>query len=305
MKERETFGSRMGFILVSAGCAIGLGNVWKFPYMAGKYGGAAFILIYLVFLVLLGLPVLVCEFAVGRASRKSTARAFHDLEPEGANFHNFSYMSMVSNYVLMMFYTTIAGWMILYFVKMATGQFDGLNSDQVGEAFSHMLGQPVLMTVFMAIAVLLCFGICAKGLQKGVERITKVMMVCLLSLMVVLAVRSVLLPGGQEGLKFYLYPDFGKVKEAGIGEVVYAAMGQAFFTLSIGIGALAIFGSYIGKERALTGEAVSICVLDTFVALMSGLIIFPSCFAYNVQPDSGPSLIFITCLLYTSPSPRD
>ena len=184
--------------------------------------------------------------------------------------------------------------MILYFVKMATGQFDGLNSDQVGEAFSHMLGQPVLMTVFMAIAVLLCFGICAKGLQKGVERITKVMMVCLLSLMVVLAVRSVLLPGGQEGLKFYLYPDFGKVKEAGIGEVVYAAMGQAFFTLSIGIGALAIFGSYIGKERALTGEAVSICVLDTLVALMSGLIIFPSCFAYNVQPDSGPSLIFIT-----------
>ena len=186
-----------------------------------------------------------------------------------------------------MFYTTIAGWMILYFVKMATGQFDGLNSDQVGEAFSHMLGQPVLMTVFMAIAVLLCFGICAKGLQKGVERITKVMMVCLLSLMVVLAVRSVLLPGGQEGLKFYLYPDFGKVKEAGIGEVVYAAMGQAFFTLSIGIGALAIFGSYIGKERALTGEAVSICVLDTFVALMSGLIIFPSCFAYNVQPGIG------------------
>ena len=292
--EREKFGSRLGFILISAGCAIGLGNVWRFPYIVGKYGGAAFVLIYLAFLLILGLPVMVAEFAVGRASQKSAACSFDVLEPKGTKWHLYKYGAIAGNYLLMMFYTTIAGWMILYFVKMATGQFDGLNSDQVGEAFSHMLEQPVLMTVFMAIAVLLCFGICAKGLQKGVERITKVMMVCLLSLMVVLAVRSVLLPGGQEGLKFYLYPDFGKVKEAGIGEVVYAAMGQAFFTLSIGIGALAIFGSYIGKERALTGEAVSICVLDTFVALMSGLIIFPSCFAYNVQPDSGPSLIFIT-----------
>ena len=292
--EREKFGSRLGFILISAGCAIGLGNVWRFPYIVGKYGGAAFVLIYLAFLLILGLPVMVAEFAVGRASQKSAACSFDVLEPKGTKWHLYKYGAIAGNYLLMMFYTTIAGWMILYFVKMAMGQFDGLNSDQVGEAFSHMLGQPVLMTVFMAIAVLLCFGICAKGLQKGVERITKVMMVCLLSLMVVLAVRSVLLPGGQEGLKFYLYPDFGKVKEAGIGEVVYAAMGQAFFTLSIGIGALAIFGSYIGKERALTGEAVSICVLDTLVALMSGLIIFPSCFAYNVQPDSGPSLIFIT-----------
>ena len=292
--EREKFGSRLGFILISAGCAIGLGNVWRCPYIVGKYGGAAFVLIYLAFLLILGLPVMVAEFAVGRASQKSAACSFDVLEPKGTKWHLYKYGAIAGNYLLMMFYTTIAGWMILYFVKMATGQFDGLNSDQVGEAFSHMLGQPVLMTVFMAIAVLLCFGICAKGLQKGVERITKVMMVCLLSLMVVLAVRSVLLPGGQEGLKFYLYPDFGKVKEAGIGEVVYAAMGQAFFTLSIGIGALAIFGSYIGKERALTGEAVSICVLDTLVALMSGLIIFPSCFAYNVQPDSGPSLIFIT-----------
>lgn len=292
--EREKFGSRLGFILISAGCAIGLGNVWRFPYIVGKYGGAAFVLIYLAFLLILGLPVMVAEFAVGRASQKSAACSFDILEPKGTKWHLYKYGAIAGNYLLMMFYTTIAGWMILYFVKMATGQFDGLNSDQVGEAFNNMLGQPVLMMVFMAIAVLLCFGICAKGLQKGVERITKVMMVCLLSLMVVLAVRSVLLPGGQEGLKFYLYPDFGKVKEAGIGEVVYAAMGQAFFTLSIGIGALAIFGSYIGKERALTGEAVSICVLDTFVALMSGLIIFPSCFAYNVQPDSGPSLIFIT-----------
>ena len=292
--EREKFGSRLGFILISAGCAIGLGNVWRFPYIVGKYGGAAFVLIYLAFLLILGLPVMVAEFAVGRASQKSAACSFDVLEPKGTKWHLYKYGAIAGNYLLMMFYTTIAGWMILYFVKMATGQFDGLNSDQVGEAFSHMLGQPVLMTVFMAIAVLLCFGICAKGLQKGVERITKVMMVCLLSLMVVLAVRSVLLPGGQEGLKFYLYPDFGKVKEAGIGEVVYAAMGQAFFTLSLGIGAIAIFGSYIGKERTLTGEAVCVTVLDTLVALIAGFIIFPACFAFNVQPDSGPSLIFIT-----------
>lgn len=292
--EREKFGSRLGFILISAGCAIGLGNVWRFPYIVGKYGGAAFVLIYLAFLLILGLPVMVAEFAVGRASQKSAACSFDVLEPKGTKWHLYKYGAIAGNYLLMMFYTTIAGWMILYFVKMATGQFDGLNSDQVGEAFSHMLGQPVLMTVFMAIAVLLCFGICAKGLQKGVERITKVMMVCLLSLMVVLAVRSVLLPGGQEGLKFYLYPDFGKVKEAGIGEVVYAAMGQAFFTLSIGIGALAIFGSYIGKDHALLGESVNIAILDTFVAITSGLIIFPACFTFNVDQTSGPSLIFIT-----------
>ena len=292
--ERETLKSRLGFILLSAGCAIGIGNVWKFPYIAGQGGGGAFVLFYLIFLVILGLPIMTMEFAVGRASRKSPVRAYQVLEKPGQKWHIHGYFTLIGCYLLMMFYTTIAGWMILYFVKMATGQFDGLNSDQVGEAFSHMLGQPVLMTVFMAIAVLLCFGICAKGLQKGVERITKVMMVCLLSLMVVLAVRSVLLPGGQEGLKFYLYPDFGKVKEAGIGEVVYAAMGQAFFTLSIGIGALAIFGSYIGKERALTGEAVSICVLDTFVAITAGLIIFPACFTFGVDQTAGPSLIFIT-----------
>ena len=293
-KKRATFHSRLGFILVSAGCAVGLGNVWKFPYICGENGGGAFLLIYLLCLLLLGLPIVICEFAIGRGSRRSISQALNILEQPGSRWHITKYAGIAGNYLLMMFYTTIAGWMILYFVKMATGQFDGLNSEQAGEAFGSMLGQPVLMTLFMAIAVFLCFAICAKGLQKGVERITKVMMVCLLSLMIVLAVRSVLLPGGQEGLKFYLYPDFSKVKEAGIGEVVYAAMGQAFFTLSIGIGALAIFGSYIGKERALTGEAVSICVLDTFVALMSGLIIFPSCFAYNVQPDSGPSLIFIT-----------
>ncbi|MGN0275977.1 MAG: sodium-dependent transporter [Hominisplanchenecus sp.] len=292
--EREKFGSRLGFILISAGCAIGLGNVWRFPYITGKYGGAAFVLIYLVFLLILGLPIMVAEFAVGRASQKSAALSFDVLEPKGTKWHLYKYGAIAGNYLLMMFYTTIAGWMILYFVKMAGGQFTGLNSEQVSGVFQDMLGEPLLMTAFMVLVVLLCFAVCSKGLQKGVEKITKGMMVCLLVLMIVLAVRSVLLPGGKEGLRFYLYPDFSKVAEAGIGEVVYAAMGQAFFTLSIGIGALAIFGSYIGPERALTGEAINICVLDTSVALMAGLIIFPACFAYQVQPDSGPSLIFIT-----------
>lgn len=292
--EREKFGSRLGFILISAGCAIGLGNVWRFPYITGVYGGAAFVLIYLVFLLILGLPIMVAEFAVGRASQKSAALSFDVLEPKGTKWHLYKYGAIAGNYFLMMFYTTIAGWMILYFLKMAGGQFEGLDAQGVGNVFSDMLAQPVTMTVFMVIAVIICFGICSRGLQKGVEKITKVMMVFLLILMVVLAVRSVLLPGGAEGLRFYLYPDFGKLFEAGIGEVIYAAMGQAFFTLSIGIGALAIFGSYIGRERSLTGEAVSICVLDTSVALMAGLIIFPACFAYGVQPGSGPSLIFIT-----------
>ena len=276
VKERETFGSRLGFILVSAGCAVGLGNVWKFPYMTGKYGGAAFILIYLVFLVLLGLPVLVCEFAVGRASRKSTARAFHDLEPEGANFHNFSYMSMVSNYVLMMFYTTIAGWMVQYFIKMMTGEFEGKDTAAVAGVFSDMLANPGTMTFFMIIVVVGCFAICGMGLQNGVEKITKVMMLLLLALMLILAVRSVTLDGASEGLHFYLAPDFHKVVEYGLFDTIFAAMGQAFFTLSLGIGAIAIFGSYIDKSRSLTGEAVLVTLLDTFVALIAGLIIFPS-----------------------------
>ena len=294
LKERETFGSRLGFILVSAGCAVGLGNVWKFPYMTGKYGGAAFILIYLVFLVLLGLPILVSEFAVGRSSRLSTARAFHKLEPEGSNFHKYSYMGMIGNYMLMMFYTTVAGWMIYYFIKMLRGDFTGLDSDAVAGEFTNMLGNPALMTGFMIFVVVLCFGICAQGLVAGVERITKVMMVCLLFLMMALAVHSMVLKGGAPGLEFYLKPDFGKMVDAGLGNSIFAAMGQSFFTLSIGIGALAIFGSYIGKERRLTGEAISITILDTLVAFMAGLIIFPACFAYGVEPTSGPSLIFIT-----------
>ena len=294
--EREKFSSRLGFILISAGCAIGLGNVWRFPYITGKYGGAAFVILYLFFLVILGLPIMVMEFSVGRASRKSAALSFDVLEPKGTKWHLYKYGAMAGNYLLMMFYTTIGGWMLLYFFKTALGQFDGLTSAEVSDSFGNLMGQPGLMTLFMIITVVICFMICSLGLQKGVEKITKVMMVCLLGLMIVLAARSLLLKGGEEGIRFYLFPDFKKLTEGsgGLWEAVYAAMGQSFFTLSLGIGALAIFGSYIGKERSLTGEALSIAVLDTFVALMAGLIIFPACFAYDIQPDSGPNLIFIT-----------
>ena len=294
--EREKFSSRLGFILISAGCAIGLGNVWRFPYITGKYGGAAFVLMYLFFLVILGLPIMVAEFSVGRASRKSAALSFDVLEPKGTKWHLYKYGAMAGNYLLMMFYTTIGGWMFLYFSKTALGQFDGLTSAEVSDSFGKLMEQPGLMTLFMIITVVTCFMICSLGLQKGVEKITKVMMVCLLGLMIVLAARSLLLKGGEEGIRFYLFPDFKKLTEGsgGLWEAVYAAMGQSFFTLSLGIGALAIFGSYIGKERSLTGEALSIAILDTFVALMAGLIIFPACFAYDIQPDSGPNLIFIT-----------
>ena len=292
--KREKFSSRLGFILISAGCAIGLGNVWRFPYTTGQYGGAAFVLIYLFFLAVLGIPILVCEFAVGRASQASVALSFDRLEPKGTKWHWFKWAAMGGNYILMMFYTTIGGWMLLYFFKMGMGKFEGMNTEQVSQSFTHLQQQPVLMTVFMIIIVLICFGICGMGLQKGVEKITKIMMLSLLTLMIVLAVKAVTLPGAGEGLKFYLLPDFGKVKEAGVAKVVFAAMGQAFFTLSIGIGAIAIFGSYIDKGRRLTGEAIWISVLDTTVALIAGLIIFPSCFAFQVNPDAGPQLIFVT-----------
>lgn len=292
--KREKFGSRLGFILISAGCAIGLGNVWRFPYITGVYGGAAFVLIYLFFLAILGLPIMVMEFAVGRASQVSAALSFDRLEPSGTKWHWYKYGAMAGNYLLMMFYTTIGGWMLLYFVKMAAGKFEGLNADQIAGEFGSLTAQPVLMTICMVIVVALCFAVCSKGLQKGVEKITKVMMIILLILMVILAIRSATLEGASEGLRFYLYPDFSKVKEAGIMNVVFAAMGQAFFTLSLGIGAIAIFGSYIDKKRTLTGEAVCVTVLDTCVALVAGMIIFPACFAFGVNPDSGPSLIFIT-----------
>ena len=292
--EREKFSSRLGFILISAGCAIGLGNVWRFPYIVGKYGGAAFVLIYLAFLLVLGLPIVVMEFSVGRASKKSAALSFDVLEPKGSKWHLTKYIAMAGNYMLMMFYTTVAGWMVLYFLKMLKGDFTGLDAEATAREFDNMLANPAVMTLFMVIIVLICFAICAQGLVAGVERITKGMMLLLFVLLLVLAVHSVFLEGGAPGLEFYLKPDFGKMREAGLGEAVFAAMGQSFFTLSIGIGALAIFGSYIGREKRLTGEAISIALLDTMVAFMSGLIIFPACFAYEIEPASGPSLIFIT-----------
>ena len=290
---RGNFSTRLGFILVSAGCAIGLGNVWRFPYITGQYGGASFVLIYLVFLAILGLPIMVAEFAVGRASIRSVAMSFDALEPAGMKWHLYKYGAIAGNLLLMMFYTTITGWMFYYFCLMAAGGFEGLDASGIGAVFSGLLASPATMTVCMVIMVLLCGGVCYLGVERGVERITKWMMLCLLLLMIVLAGNSVLLPGSEEGLRYYLWPDFGKVAEYGVQEVVFAAMGQAFFTLSLGIGALAIFGSYIGKSKRLTGEAVWVIVLDTFVALMAGLIIFPACFSYGVSPASGPNLLFV------------
>lgn len=294
MEQREQLGSRLGFILLSAGCAIGIGNVWKFPYMVGQYGGGAFVLIYLFFLVILGIPVMTMEFAMGRAGQRSPARLYQQLEPKGSKWHLHGYVAMAGNYILMMFYTSVAGWMLDYFVRTAGGQFVGADTNGVAAQFSQMLGDPLRMTLFMGIIVVVGFLVCSFSLQKGLERITKWMMVALLVIMVVLAINSVCTAGGSQGLRFYLVPDLARMKKVGIGNVVAGAMNQAFFTLSLGIGAMAIFGSYIGKERALMGESARVAALDTLVALCSGLIIFPACFAYGVQPDSGPSLIFIT-----------
>lgn len=292
--EREKLGSRMGFILLSAGCAIGIGNVWRFPYIAGVYGGGAFVLFYLFFLVIMGIPVMTMEFAVGRASRMSIIRSFEKLEKPGQKWHLHGYLGMAGNYLLMMFYTTVTGWMLYYFYLMLTGRFQGRDTGQVGQMFTDMLASPQILTGAMILVVIAGMLICSVGLQKGVERITKIMMSLLLGIIIVLAVHSCLLEGGVEGLKFYLLPDFGKMKEAGVWETITAAMNQAFFTLSLGIGSMGIFGSYIDKKRSLLGESVNIAVLDTFVALVSGLIIFPACFAFGISPDQGPKLIFVT-----------
>ena len=299
MKEREHFSSRLGFILISAGCAIGLGNVWRFPYIVGKYGGAAFVLLYLLFLLILGLPIMVMEFAVGRASQKSAALSFNVLEPKGTTWHLWRYGAIAGNYILMMFYTTVGGWMLSYIARMLKGDFTGLTPAEVGNVFGTMLSEPGPLTFWMVITVLLGFGVCSLGLQKGVERITKVMMTCLLLIMLVLAVRSITLVGATEGLKFYLVPNFQNLMYNAEGkfilfEAIYAAMGQSFFTLSLGIGAMAIFGSYIGRDHTLTGEVINIGILDTFVALTAGLIIFPACFAFDVNPGEGPALVFVT-----------
>ena len=294
MKERERLGSRLGFILISAGCAIGLGNVWKFPYMAGQGGGGAFVLFYLLFLLILGLPIMTMEFAVGRASQKSPVKAYYALEKPGQKWHIHGYITLIGCYLLMMFYTTVAGWMLHYFYLTATGKFTGLDSDAVASQFNIMLSQPQVMGFWMVIIVIAGILVCSIGLQNGLEKVTKVMMISLLFIMVILAINSFFMDGAKEGLSFYLIPDFERMKEIGIIKTITGAMNQAFFTLSLGIGAMSIFGSYIGKERSLLGESLNIALLDTFVAITSGLIIFPACFTFHVDQTSGPGLIFIT-----------
>ena len=292
--QREKLGSRLGFILLSAGCAIGVGNVWKFPWMVGQYGGGAFVAFYVLFLIILGLPIMTMEFAVGRASQKSPVRAYQVLEKPGTKWHIHGYLAMIGNYLLMMFYTTVCGWMLHYFYLTASGKFVGATTEEVGAAFPEMLSQPLVMIGWMVVVVVVGFAINSFGLQGGLERVTKVMMIALLAIMVILAINSVTTEGAEEGLKFYLIPDLNRMMESGPINVIVGAMNQSFFTLSLGIGAMAIFGSYVGKSRALMGEAVNVAILDTFVAFTAGLIIFPACFAFGVSPDSGPNLIFVT-----------
>ena len=292
--KRESFKSRLGFILISAGCAVGIGNVWKFPYVTGQNGGGIFVLFYLLFLIAVGVPVLTMEFAVGRASKKSVVGCYQELEKKGSKWHLHGYVALFGNYVLMMFYTTVSGWMLSYFYRFLRNDFKGLGPEAVAGEFSGMLADPYGMAFWMAVIVIGGFLICSFGLQAGVEKISKPMMIGLLLLIVVLAFHSIALDGGMEGLKFYLVPDWGKVEKSGLVNVIIAAMNQAFFTLSLGIGAMEIFGSYMSREHTLLGESLRIAVLDTFVAIVSGLIIFPACFAYGVDPGAGPELIFIT-----------
>lgn len=292
--KRESFQSRLGFLLVSAGCAIGIGNVWRFPYVAGQNGGGLFVLFYLLFLLTMGVPVLTMELAVGRASRKGAVQGYQALEKPGSKWHIHGWFCVAGCYLLMMYYTTVAGWMLDYFVRFLTGSFTGLDAAAISGAFGQMLQNPAEMTVFMALVVVLGFAVVSFGLQKGLERISKLMMTALLLLIIVLAINSCLLPGAGAGLSFYLLPSLSRAMEQGLFSVITAAMNQAFFTLSLGIAAMEIFGSYMTRENTLTGEAVHICLLDTFVALMSGLIIFPASFSFGVQPDAGPSLIFVT-----------
>ena len=292
MAERETLASRLGFILLSAGCAIGLGNVWRFPYITGQYGGAVFVLIYLVFLVIIGLPVMVMEFSIGRASGKNIAQALRILEPKGTKWHYYGPVAVAGNYLLMMFYTAITGWLIYYFISTVAGRTIGFDAAASESFFSALKGNIMTGIAFMAISVIIGFSICLGGLQKGVEKASKAMMLCLFAIMLILCINSCLLPGAGEGLSFYLIPDFQRAIEAGLSEVIFAAMSQAFFTLSIGMGGMAIFGSYTSKAQSLTGESVRVIALDTSVAFMAGLIIFPACFTYGVQPDAGPDLLF-------------
>lgn len=294
MEKRENFSSRLGFILISAGCAIGLGNVWRFPYIVGQYGGAVFVAIYLAFLLILGLPILVMEFAVGRASHKSSTKSFEILEPNGSKWHIHGFISYAGNYLLLMFYTTVGGWMIAYIFKSLMGKLSSLPPGGAQAIFEQMTSRPLYMTFWMIVISVISFGICSMGLQKGVERITKIMMTSLLAIISILCIRSLTLPNAMEGLKFYLVPNMDSIRDEGIVNIIFAAMGQAFFTLSIGIGSMSIFGSYIKKDRSLTGESLNICILDTVVALLAGLIIFPACSAFGVNPGEGPGLVFVT-----------
>lgn len=293
--ERESFKSRFGFLLVSAGCAIGIGNVWRFPYVVGQNGGGIFVLIYLIMLVIMGLPVLSMELAVGRASRKSAVLAYKALEKPKSKWHIHGWFAIIGCYILMMYYTNVSGWMLNYFFKFASGTFkSGMDAAAGANVFSDMLASPAEMGLWMAITVIAGILICSIGVQKGLERVSKVMMSALFVLILVLAIHSFTLSGAGEGLKFYLVPNMENVKTVGLGSVVAAAMNQSFFTLSLGIAAMEIFGSYMGKEHTLLGEGARICALDTFVAVSAGLIIFPACFSYNVEVTQGPGLIFVT-----------
>lgn len=293
--KRESFKSRLGFLLVSAGCAIGIGNVWRFPYVTGQNGGGIFVLFYLIFLVIMGLPVLTMELAVGRASRKSAVLGYKALEKKDSKWHIHGWVAIFGCCMLMMYYTTVSGWMVTYFFKFLTGSFkSGMTTEDTAQAFSNLLGDPKQMAFWMILTVVVGFLVCSRGLQNGLEKISKFMMTALLLLIVVLAVHSLTLSNAAEGVKFYLVPNTEAVAAVGLKNVITAAMNQAFFTLSLGVAAMEIFGSYMGKDHTLAGEGVRICALDTFVAIMAGLIIFPACFSYNVEVNAGPSLIFIT-----------
>lgn len=297
MSQRDRFSSSFGFLLVSAGCAIGLGNIWRFPYITGEYGGAAFIIMYILFLIVFGIPMLTIEYTVGRASQRSISRAFDVLEPEGTKWHFMRWVGFVGNFLLMMFYTCVAGWMVNYFVKMASGTFEGLDVAQTTGVFEAMLGNPGEVVGWTVVVCVLGMLVCWLGVNKGVERITKFMMCALLVILIVLIIRAVTLPGADAGLEFYLLPDFSKITSngfTGFTDAVYAAMGQSFFTLSIGIGSMEVFGSYMSKDRRIFGQALSVAGLDTLIAILAGLIIFPACFSFGVDPGAGPGLVFVT-----------
>lgn len=294
MKKRETLGSRLGFILLSAGCAIGVGNVWRFPYITGQYGGGFFVLFYVIFLILMGIPIMTMEYAMGRATHRSILPAYKMLEPKGTKWHLMGYLSMAGNYCLLLYYSVIAGWILYYAGQMAMGTFAGMSTEAIQDVYSDMMASPRILVGCMLIVVLITAFVCSLGLQSGVENVTKFMMIALLLIMVVLGIRSVTLPSAGEGLRFYLMPNVDSIRKAGLWNCMYAALNQSFFTLSIGMGGMEIFGSYIDRRKALAGEATVVTVLDTFVAITSGLIIFPACFAYGISPDSGPSLIFLT-----------